>query len=92
MREKAYQAGRCASAQPPPGRLVTLTLQFMAFGPTEGKSAMSRLTRSRFHSAQVRAEMRALDLATRRLPLGTVLVSIVALANAASVISTLVRL
>ena len=53
---------------------------------------MSRLTGSHFHSARVRAEMRALDLATRRLPLGTVLVSIVALANAASVISTLVRL
>jgi hypothetical protein len=50
---------------------------------------MSRRAQFRFHSAQVRAEMKALDLATRRLPFGAMLISVVALA---SVISTLASL
>ena len=50
---------------------------------------MSHLVRSRFHSAPVRAEMRAYDLHERRLPFGALLVSVVAGANAASVIATL---
>jgi hypothetical protein len=53
---------------------------------------MSRPTRFRFYSARVRAEMKALDLATRRLPFGAMLISVVALAGTASVISTLASL
>ena len=44
-----------------------------------------------FHSAKVRSEMRALDI-HRRLPLGTMLVSVVACANAASVVAMLMSL
>ena len=47
---------------------------------------------SRFHSAPVRAEMRALDLRERRLPYGTMVMSVIAGANAASVIAMLVGL
>ena len=45
-----------------------------------------------FHSAKVRSEMRALDLHPRRLQLGTMLVSVVACANAASVVAMLMSL
>ena len=54
--------------------------------------AMSRLVQNRFHSATVRAEMRALDLYEHRLPFGTMLVSLVAAANAASVVTMLLGL
>ena len=47
---------------------------------------------SRFHSAPVRAEMRALDLRERRLPYGTMVMSVIAGANAASVIAMLIGL
>ncbi len=50
---------------------------------------MSHLMRSRFHSAPVRAEMRALALRERRLPFGTIMVSVIAAANAASALATL---
>ena len=50
---------------------------------------MSRLVQNRFHSATIRAEMRALDLYERRLPFATMLVSVVAAANAASVVAML---
>ena len=53
---------------------------------------MSRVVRTRFHSANVRAEMRALDLYERRLPFATMLVSLVAAANAASVVTMLMGL
>ena len=53
---------------------------------------MSRLARSHFHSARVRTEMKTLDLASRRLPFGAMLVSVVALAGTVSVLSTLVSL
>ncbi len=49
---------------------------------------MSRFARF-YYSAPVRAEMKALDLRERRLPFGTMLVSVVAGANAASLIATL---
>ena len=53
---------------------------------------MSHFLQSRLHSAPVRAEMRALQLRERRLPLGTMMVSVVAGANAVSVIATLMGL
>ena len=49
---------------------------------------MSRFVESHFHSAPVRAEMKALDLRTR-LPFGTMLVSVIAGANTVSVIAML---
>jgi len=51
--------------------------------------AMSRFVQRHFHSAEVRAEMRALHLRQHRLPFGTMVVSVVAGANAVSVIGTL---
>ena len=54
---------------------------------------MSRtFLQSHFHSAKVRSEMRALDLHGRRLPFGTMLVSVVACANAASVVAMLMSM
>ena len=53
---------------------------------------MSHFVESHFHSAPVRAEMRALDLRTRRLPFGTILVSVIASANTVSVIAMLLGL
>ena len=50
---------------------------------------MSRFGHFQSHSASVRAEMKALDLGARRLSFGAMLVSVVAGANAASVIATL---
>jgi hypothetical protein len=47
---------------------------------------------SHFHSARVRSEMRALELCNRRLPFGTMLISVVACANAASVVAMLMSL
>ncbi len=52
---------------------------------------MSGLLRSHAHSAPVRAEMRALQLLERRLPFGTMMVSVIAGANAASVIAMLLN-
>jgi hypothetical protein len=59
-----------------------------------GDQAMSRtgFLQGHFHSAKVRSEMRALDLHPRRLPIGTMLVSVVACANAASVVAMLMSL
>ncbi len=53
---------------------------------------MPRFMRSRFHSAQVRAEMRALHLRERRLPVGTVMVGVIAGTNTASVVGMLMCL
>jgi hypothetical protein len=53
---------------------------------------MSRFVESHFHSAPVRAEMKALDLRTRRLPFGTMLVTVIAGANTVSVIAMLLGL
>ncbi len=53
---------------------------------------MSRFAHSRFHSARVRAEMRALDPREFHLPFGTMLVSLIAGANTASLIATLLNL
>ena len=53
---------------------------------------MSRFTQAHIHSASVRAEMKALQVGERRLPFGTMLISVVALASTASVISMLVSL
>ncbi len=53
---------------------------------------MSRFMRSRFHSAPVRAEMRALRLSERRMPVGTMVMSAIAGANAASVVGMLMCL
>ena len=50
---------------------------------------MSRFVQFYGHSAPVRAEMKILALRERRLPFGAMLVSVVAGANAASVIATL---
>jgi hypothetical protein len=50
---------------------------------------MSHFVQTRFHSAPVRAEMKALNLRTRRLPFGTMLVSVIAGANAVCVVATL---
>jgi hypothetical protein len=51
---------------------------------------MSRFVQNHFYSASVRAEMRALDMWDRRLPFRTVLVSVIAGANTASVLATLI--
>ena len=51
---------------------------------------MSRFVQNHFYSASIRAEMRAFDLRERRLPFGTVLVSVIAGANTASVLATLI--
>jgi hypothetical protein len=64
----------------------------MAIGQLRGEPAMPRLIESYFHSAPVRAEMRALDLRTARLPFGTMLVSVIAGANTVSVIAMLLSL
>jgi hypothetical protein len=53
---------------------------------------MPRFVEAFFHSAPVRAEMKALDLRERRLPFGTMLVSVIAGANTASVIAMLLSL
>ena len=53
---------------------------------------MSHFMQSHFHSAPVRAEMRALDLRRRRLPFGAMLVSVVIGVNTISVIAMLVGL
>ena len=53
---------------------------------------MSHFVQSYFHSAQVRAEMKALDLREYRLPFATMLVSVVAGANTASIIAVLMSL
>jgi hypothetical protein len=53
---------------------------------------MSLFMLSRFHSAPVRAEMRALDLRERRFPVGVMVASVIAGVNAASVIATLIGL
>ncbi len=53
---------------------------------------MSRFTEAYFHSAPVRAEMKALKLRERRLPFGTMLVSVIAGANTASVVAMLLSL
>lgn len=53
---------------------------------------MPHFIQAYFHSAPVRAEMKALDLGRRGLPFGTMLVTIVAGANAASVVATLIGL
>jgi hypothetical protein len=53
---------------------------------------MSPSMQSRFHSAPVRAEMRALDLRERRLPLAAMLMGVIAGVNAASVLAMLIGL
>ena len=53
---------------------------------------MSLFMPSRFHSAPVRAEMKALDLRERRLPFGAMVVGVIAGVNAASVIAMLIGL
>ncbi len=53
---------------------------------------MSNFVQSHFYSAPVRAEMKALDLRTGRLPFGTMLVSVIAGANTLSVIAMLLSL
>jgi len=53
---------------------------------------MSRFLHYHFHSAPVRADMRALHLRQRRLPFGTMMVSVVAGANAVSAVATLMGL
>jgi hypothetical protein len=53
---------------------------------------MSHFVRSHFHSAPVRAEMRALQLRDRRVPFGTIVVSVIASANTASVVAMLIGL
>ena len=52
---------------------------------------MSRFFESHFHSAPVRVEMKALHLQERRLPFGTMLVSVIAGANTASVVAMLMN-
>jgi hypothetical protein len=61
-------------------------------GQTRGEPAMSRFVEAHFHSAPVRAEMKALDLRTRRLPFGTLLISVIAGANTVSVVAMLLGL
>jgi hypothetical protein len=51
---------------------------------------MSGFVQNHFYSASVRSEMKALDLRNRRLPFGTMLVSVIAGVNAASVLATLI--
>jgi hypothetical protein len=51
---------------------------------------MSRFIQSHFHSAPVRAEMRALRLRERRLPLAAMVVSVIAGVNTASVVGMLI--
>jgi hypothetical protein len=51
---------------------------------------MSRFVQNHFYSASVRTEMKALNLRSGRLPFGTMLVSVIAGANAASVLATLI--
>ena len=53
---------------------------------------MSHFIQSHFHSAPVRAEMKALSLRPRRLPFGTILVSVIAGANTVSAIAMLLGL
>ena len=53
---------------------------------------MSSFVQSYFHSAPVRAEMKALNLRTGRVPFGTMLVSVIAGANTVSVIAMLLSL
>ena len=53
---------------------------------------MPRFVETFFHSAPVRAEMKALDLRTARLPFGTMLVTVIAGANTASVVAMLMSL
>ena len=53
---------------------------------------MSRFVQTHFHSASVRAEMKALNLGERRLPFGTMMVSVIAGANTASVVAMLIGL
>lgn len=53
---------------------------------------MSRYVQTHFHSAPVRAEMKALHLRGRRLPFGTMMVSVIAGANTASVVAMLIWL
>jgi hypothetical protein len=43
-----------------------------------------------FYSASVRSEMKALDMRNRRLPFGTMLVSVIVGANTASLLATLI--
>jgi hypothetical protein len=89
MREKADQAAVCASAHrlsSSPGSLGSVVHGEWS---NQREPAMSRFVESHFHSAPVRAEMRALDLRTRRLPFGTMLVSVIAGANTLSVIAML---
>ncbi len=67
-------------------------MSFMAIGQLRGEPAMPRFIEAYFHSAPVRAEMKALDLRERRLPFGTMLVSVIASANAVSVVAMLMSL
>ena len=53
---------------------------------------MPRFIEAYFHSAPIRAEMKALDLWERRLPFGTMLVSVIAGANTVSVVAMLMSL
>jgi hypothetical protein len=57
-----------------------------------GEPAMTSLIQSRGHSAPIRAEMKALDLRRRRVPLGAVLVSVVIGVNTVSVVAMLIGL
>jgi hypothetical protein len=89
MAETGTPSAVCAGAHrlsPPSGILDSV---IHGIRSNRGEPAMSRLVQHRVHSAAVRAEMRALDLYDRRLPFGTMLVSLVAAANAASVVTML---
>ena len=53
---------------------------------------MSRFLQAHFHSAPVRAEMRALQLREHRVPFSTMVVSVIAGVNTASVVGMLIGL
>ena len=92
MARKGRPYGRCASAQ----RLIRMGSNLFSVGRgkrcNRGNLAMSRFVQTHFHSAPVRAEMKALNLRERRLPFGTMMVSVIAGANTASVVAMLIGL